>query len=95
MAKKTRTKKTKKVEEYTLVPFNEITDEARRIAVLWVENFRPMGFDIEQKHKLASDIMNYAKTETENKIRELYEHIKHGDAEHQLWLKNKIEQFLL
>lgn len=47
-------------EEGQLIPMSEITDEARSIAVSWVENYEPMGFDIQQKHKLASDIMNYA-----------------------------------
>lgn len=47
--------------DYQLIPMEEITDEARKIAVQWVENYRPMGMDIENKHKLASDIMNYAK----------------------------------
>jgi len=45
--------------EYQLIPMSEITDEARIIAVRWMEcgdrNW------IGQKHKLASDIMNYAK----------------------------------
>lgn len=27
-------------------------------------------------------------------LRELYEEIKHGDEEHQQWLKNKIETFI-
>ena len=43
-----------------LIPLSEITPEAREIAVAWIENYQPMGFDIQQKHKLASDIMNYA-----------------------------------
>lgn len=49
------------IEEYKLVPMDEITEEAKAIAVLWVEGYKPMGFDLPQKHKLASDIMNYAK----------------------------------
>lgn len=28
-------------------------------------------------------------------LRKLYEEIKHGDEEHQLWLKNKVEDFIL
>lgn len=47
---------------YKIIPFNEITEEARDIAVLWVENYKPMGMNLEQKHKLASDIMNYTKS---------------------------------
>lgn len=39
----------------------DITDEARALAVRWVEGYEPMGsINMEQKHKLASDIMNYA-----------------------------------
>ena len=46
-------------EFYELIPFLEITDKAREIAVTWMEceNKDWIG----QKHKLASDIMNYAK----------------------------------
>ena len=41
----------------------EITDEVRNIAVQWVDNFHSTGgIQIEQKHKLASDIMNYAQS---------------------------------
>lgn len=43
---------------YALIPMNEITDEARMIAVQWHENATNW---IGDKHKLASDIMNYAK----------------------------------
>jgi len=46
--------------EYKLIPLSQISDQAREIAVAWIEGYQPMGFDIEQKHKLASDIMNYA-----------------------------------
>ena len=46
------------VTNYKLIPINEITDEAREIAVLWGEAMR-YNF-IQEKHKLASDIMNYA-----------------------------------
>lgn len=49
------------LEDYELVPFGEITEEAKAIAVLWVEGYEPMGFDLPGKHKLASDIMNYAR----------------------------------
>lgn len=31
---------------------------------------------------------------TVNSIMELYEEIKHGDADHQKWLKDKIESFI-
>lgn len=42
-----------------LIPMEEITDEARELAVIWGENMKD-DF-IAQKHKLASDIMNYAR----------------------------------
>jgi hypothetical protein len=46
-------------EGYELIPLSDITDEAREIAVKWCES---VGIDwIGDKHKLASDIMNYAK----------------------------------
>jgi hypothetical protein len=45
-------------EEYKLIPMSKITDEARRLAVLWMECEDKSW--IGQKHKLASDIMNYA-----------------------------------
>ena len=43
---------------YKLIPTSEITDEARKLAVIWAES---NGYDwIGDKQKLASDIMNYA-----------------------------------
>jgi hypothetical protein len=58
-----------KTPEYELIPMSEIDAEARAIAVAWVEKYGTMGVDIANKHKLASDIMNYhrskaAQTET-------------------------------
>ncbi len=48
---------------YKLINLEDIDTEARRIAVAWVENFKPIGgSDIQAKHKLASDIMNYAES---------------------------------
>jgi hypothetical protein len=47
-----------KSKKYKLIPMSEITDEARELAVLWGSNMKD-NF-ITQKHKLASDIMNYA-----------------------------------
>jgi len=46
-------------EGYDLIPMSEITEEAREIAVAWMECEDKDW--IGQKHKLASDIMNYAK----------------------------------
>lgn len=50
-----------KLKRYKLVPFLEIDETAKDIAVKWVENYKPSGgFELQQKHKLASDLMNYA-----------------------------------
>ena len=44
---------------YRLIPMDQISDEAREIAVLWAEG---NGYEwIGDKHKLASDIENYAR----------------------------------
>lgn len=52
----------KEEQKYPLIPMSEITDEARKIAVAWCDNWTPMGrINLESKHKLASDIMNYAR----------------------------------
>lgn len=60
--------------EYELVPFGSIEDEARAIAVRWVENFKPGGgIDLESKHKLASDFMNYATLVSKDKDKEIEE----------------------
>jgi len=58
-------------ENYKLIPMSEITEDARKIAVAW------LACDdkdwIGQKHKLASDIMNYAKEQCQKQLRkELY-----------------------
>lgn len=51
-------RKNKVDEGYKLIPMSEIDDEAREIAVRWAEG---NGYDwIGDKHKLASDIVNYA-----------------------------------
>jgi len=44
--------------DYPLIPMSEIDDEARLIAVRWHESATDW---IGDKHKLASDIMNYAR----------------------------------
>ncbi len=49
--------------EYPLIPMSEITDEARGLSVSWMA-CEDKGW-IGQKHKLASDIMNYSKYENE------------------------------
>lgn len=43
---------------YPLIPMKDIDPEARKIAVIWHENATNF---IGDKHKLASDIMNYAR----------------------------------
>lgn len=44
--------------DYLLIPFTDIIPEARELAVLWGDNMRDDS--IQQRHKLASDFMNYA-----------------------------------
>lgn len=51
--------------DYPLIPLTEIDEEARLLAVSWCELFLP-GISIEQKHKLASDFMNYARRKHTN-----------------------------
>lgn len=46
--------------DYKLIPMNEITEEAREIAKRWYDGVSNLN-DIREKHKLASDIMNYAR----------------------------------
>jgi hypothetical protein len=49
--------------DYKLIGLSDIDPEARKIAVLWVEEYvKDEGFALSTKHKLASDIMNYAKS---------------------------------
>jgi len=48
-------------DDYPLIPMSEITDEARLLAVAWVDGYESQGMDIPGKQKLASDIMNYAR----------------------------------
>src|SRR5262245_19945284 len=48
--------------DYTRLNMNDIHPEARKIAVSWIENYEKIGvIELEQKVKLASDIMNFAK----------------------------------
>lgn len=55
--------------DYPLIPLTEITAEAREIAVRWGE-FMDDNFII-HKHKLASDIMNYARRYHEREMEKL------------------------
>lgn len=57
---------------YQLVPMNDVTDEARKIAVAWCDGFEPdLGMQIYQRHKLASDIMNYSKADNRQLLQEI------------------------
>jgi len=51
-----------KAPKYKLIPLGKIDPVAQKIAVLWVDGFEKTGgIMLNDKHKLASDIMNYAK----------------------------------
>jgi hypothetical protein len=50
--------------DYKLIPMSEITDEAREIAKRWYAGVSQLK-DIREQHKLASDLMNYARSEIE------------------------------
>ena len=60
------------MKNYKLIPMSEITDEARNIAIQWHESATNW---IGDKHKLASDIMNYARIAQENMPIEMREGI--------------------
>lgn len=89
------------MKDYKLIPPNEITEEAKRIAVLWGDKYFP-GLAIMEKRKLASDIMNYAKRHsrlTEDQIQEmaLKEYPvkimpEEGDEGTTRWDENEIER---
>lgn len=87
-------------EKYKLIPMSEITDGAREIAVVWMECEDKNW--IGQKHKLASDIMNYARQQTANlkaineKQAELIERIykRHGFLLVDLPLLKDIEELI-
>lgn len=73
--------------DYKLIPMAEIDDEARIIAVRWMECEDKDW--IGQKHKLASDIMNYARRSNEELVEALEQLVqlkdwkdKHGKDEH-------------
>lgn len=51
---------------YELIKISEIEENAKKIAVRWIEKYKPNGFiNLENKHKLASDIMNYARWQSQ------------------------------
>lgn len=55
--------------DYKLIPMSEITDEAREIAVRWGDGELGGYVSIQEKHKLASDIMNYARRHHEKLLK--------------------------
>lgn len=55
-------------EDYPLVKLTDITPEARELALVWCEAYGERW--IGTKHKLASDIMNYARRVKEGKIQD-------------------------
>jgi hypothetical protein len=61
-------------EDYKLIPMSEITDEAREISVRWMECEDKHW--IGQKHKLASDIMNYAKRYRRDDLMKFFQYLK-------------------
>ena len=62
--------------DYPVIPMMEITDEAREIAVTWFEaDVKGMDW-IGDKHKLASDIMNYARRHRSEPIQRLIDQAK-------------------
>ena len=76
---------------------DEITDEAREIAILWVDNYQPMGIDLPGRHKLASDIMNHANEILDAKVDAIIErliwHIDNGEILDEVFIKKELESF--
>ena len=46
--------------DYPRIPLSEIDEEARILAVMWGDEYFE-GFALDEKQKLASDFMNYAR----------------------------------
>lgn len=72
--------------DYPLIPMSKVSDEARMIAVAWHENATDW---IGDKHKLASDIMNYARRSNKELIEALEEVVRISDRKHDAWDKAK------
>lgn len=72
--------------DYPLIPMSKVSDEARMIAVAWHENATDW---IGDKHKLASDIMNYARRSNKELIETLEEVVRISDRKHDAWDKAK------
>lgn len=77
---------------YNLIPLSDITDEARKIAVAWGE---AMSDDsIMNKHKLASDIMNYAKNYHKQELAKNKETLAMSNLTAVGWFANKLSDCL-
>ncbi len=55
------------LDDYELIPMDKITEEALTLALIWSANMK----DSFLTHKLASDIMNYARRFHENEMKKL------------------------
>ncbi len=56
--------------DFYLIPMSEIRPDIRKLAVVWVENYGNAGFDLQNKHKLASDIQNLCEEYHQMKLKE-------------------------
>ena len=78
-----------------LISMSDITERAKEIAILWVENYQPMGYDLPGKHKLASDIMNYANEDVILKIDEIIKrlawHLDNGAILDETFIRKELE----
>jgi len=81
----------KSKEDYTLIPMSEITDTARKLAVAWMECEDKNW--IGQKHKLASDIMNYARLHADQETSKLREELENNKykilMDFYLWIRDE------
>ncbi len=88
--------------DYPLIPMAEITDEAREVAVRWGDEYFN-GIAIHEKHKLASDIMNYARRYHDKKVAEEKEknkvlyatQISHTEKKYNFVIQNNDYKILL
>jgi len=84
--------------DYPRIPMGEIDDEARLIAVAWGDQYMGPGINMQEKVKLASDIMNYARRVGErSKLPEPVKVLRAGDFiikrysgpnDPRIWLEN-------
>ena len=79
-------------EGYELIPMSEITDEAREIAVVWMECEDKNW--IGQKHKLASDIMNYSKKREQQNREEMFEFVSWYSGMERSKIDNAYKRYL-